>query len=169
MTASFERLLEGSFSLYIVNLKHMFIVCRSQKMAILMKIDRNDTCRMTLTRMLQTLTLQQISLACSHPVASMLIGDACSRKNTSSSAWSQRHTLQSCKKECNHEQLSLIKIFFVMNMQNWLFSNSVSFWKRNGTNFCSTLDRVSGQCWLQLNDYLLMRKYIEDLSYKWFR
>ena len=56
------------------------------------------------------------------------------QENTSSSAWSQRHTLQSCKKECNDEQLSLIKIFFVMNMQNWLFSNSVSFCKRNRTN-----------------------------------
>ena len=143
----------------------MYIVCHSQKMALLMKIDRNDTWRMTLTRMLQTLTLQQISLACSHPVASMLIGDACSRKNTSSSAWSQRHTLQSCKKEYNEP--NPIKISFLMNVQNWLFSNSVSFWKRNITKILIYTKYVGYLINVGFN--LLMRKYIEDLSYKWFR
>ena len=56
---------------------------------------------MTLTRILQTLTLQQISLACSHPVASIFIGEAC-RRYENSSLWKKLKLViftQSCKKD----------------------------------------------------------------------
>ena len=92
---------------------------------------------MTLTRMLQTFTLQQISLACSHPVASMFIGEAYRLKLIIMDNVKSKDVIfaQSCKKD-NHIAhrsidnfecacLLLKKYVSVVKLRSQLFSNSV--------------------------------------------
>ena len=102
---------------------------------------------MTLTRILQTFTLQQISLACAHPVASMFIGEACRLKLMIMDEKKSKDVIfaQSCKKD-NHIAhrsidnfecacLPLKKYVSVVKLRCQLFSNSVLEIKKekNGT------------------------------------